>query len=528
MADLARDDQDRLYVAAGDAGLLRLPADLSRIDYAVAHVDNVHRVAAGPTGHAVILVDNETDYDAVKLLDARVYLYDPSGTELTNVSGATTFTVDVAIDETTQTIYSTGYKNFRTLDPAGNFFPVDVPAIKGSAYDGTQRFNGYNWSNDSSSPRWLNRPENNMADTRGTRITVGDDGLLYVVYEVDGGNHPLRYAPFDIIQPVSIVGGDAHFQFFNSGTEPKTFVGRYDPLTGDYLAGQQFTARLTNTRANTVRTKNGDVAVNAAGEVHVVGESASGIPITVEHRPNDYRGGAFLLKLSADFTQRETVVRLTRGKARTVTLGPGGSLFFAGETANDLVTTAPFQATSGGGDEGWFALRPAVMSLPVTWASFTAVATDKTTVQLDWTTTAEVDNDGFFVERSTDSDTRWTTISGRIPPATSAYAYVDEDEKAAGRYYYRIRQRDVDGAEAYSGVRSVWLEGGEQSSLIVYPNPAEGYFTVRGAGATAWELVDGRGRVVRRGVAGRVEVEGLAGGVYYLRSGEDVVRVVVR
>ena len=335
----------------------------------------------------------------LKRLDAAVTLLDPAGAILLTTSGATTFTADVAVDESTETVYSTGYKNFRTLDPGGNRFPVDVPATKATAFDGSARWRAYDWSSDETSPRWLNAPENNMADTRGTRLEMGGDGLLYTLFEADGGNHCLRYSPFDIGERVSIVGGDQYFEFFNTGTEPKTFVGRYDALTGAYLTGQQFLARLNSGRGNTVRNRTGDLAANAAGEVFIVGESASGIPLTEEHFPLGYRGGGFLLKLSSDFAERQIVTRLTRGKARAVALGPNDDYVFAGSTENELFTNNAMQASPGGNGDAWFVVSPSAITLPVRYGAFRATVLAKEEVRLDWI--AEVsDSRGFRVERA--------------------------------------------------------------------------------------------------------------------------------
>lgn len=536
VADLATDDQNRIYVAAGPAGLLRLAADGVTLDYARPLPQNAHRVAATPGGYAVALSDEVTDYDNVKLLDARVIGFDPAGVEIVNTSGATTFTTDVAIDETTQTVYSTGYKNFRTNDgDGGTNLPVDVPAIKANAFDGTQRFRTYNWVGDVNSPNWLNRPENNMADTRGARLTVGRDGLLYVAFEADGGNHCLRYSPLDVTQPVDIVGGDEYSEFFNSGTEPKLFVGRYDPLTGDYLRGQQFCARLTNTAANTVRSRNGDLVANAAGEVFVVGESASGIPITLEYQPGAYRGGAYVLHLSADFAERKLVTRLTRGKARTVALGPSGELLFAGSTENEMFVSNALQANAGGGFDGWFAVEPsAPLVLPVSWSAFTARAAGKASVVLNWSTAAETAHRGFRVERAP-AGGPWATVSALIGPAPGGrYTFTDTGLEA-GAYRYRIRQEDVDGRPSYSATRTVRLAG--HRTVRVYPNPAGDVLHVTSTAELATVDVFANGRRLATHRAGgtrvRLDLTELPAGLLLLRlvdraGGEEWRRVVRR
>lgn len=526
VADLDTDALGRLYVAAGPAGLLRLDPAATALDYARPLPENAHRVATGPDGNVVALSDNENNYDATKLLDARVILFDSLGTQLADVSGATTFTTDVAIDENTRTIYSTGYKNFRTDDGSGRVFPVDVPVIKGSAFDGTQRFKAYDWSNDNTSPRWLNLSENNMADTRGTRLTVGDDGLLYVAFETDGGNHCLRYSPFDINAPVPIVRGDQYSDFFNSGTEPKTFVGRYDPLTGDYLLGQQFCARLSSGRANTVRTRGGDIAANAAGEVYVVGASAFGIPITLEYLPRDYRGGAYILKLSTDFSQRLLVTRLTRGKTHAVNLGPNGSLVVGGETSDPLFVNNAYQASAGGAEDGWFAVEPARLSLPVAWREFSVARRGKDAAVLRWVTAATEENAGYYVERSRPGGA-WAVRSERLPGGEPPHQFTDPG-LLPGTYLYRVRALGYDGSVSYSPVREFRVSDSDE--MLVLPNPASDRFRVLNV-TGRWRLFGPGGRVQRQGLgAGEVEIVtvGLPAGVYYFAGGDETLRVVIR
>ncbi|MEM1124743.1 MAG: hypothetical protein AAGJ18_30175, partial [Bacteroidota bacterium] len=193
VADMSIDANDNLYIAAADSGFYKLDPMASGVLWKKNYGRTIHRVDSGPSGYSAILGSNITGLDEVKLTNSTVRVFDPMGNELSDFSGATTFTVDVCIDETTQTVIHTGYKNYRTLDPAGNNFPVDVPAFTGRGFDGSAKYGGYNWSNDHTDPtRWLNQAENNMADTRGARCEIGQDGKLYIAFECDGGNHILR------------------------------------------------------------------------------------------------------------------------------------------------------------------------------------------------------------------------------------------------------------------------------------------------------------------------------------------------
>lgn len=117
----------------------------------------------------------------------------------------------------------------------------------------------------------------------------------------------------------------------------------------------------------------------------------------------------------------------------------------------------------------------ALAALPVDWLSFSArVQEGRRDVQLDWQTTLEENNDGFYVERSLDG--REFTELDFVPAALSApedinsYTYIDRLVPATSTtWYYRLRQLDLDGTISYSPLRVVTLPGPDWQIL---PNPA--------------------------------------------------------
>jgi Zn-dependent metalloprotease len=129
-----------------------------------------------------------------------------------------------------------------------------------------------------------------------------------------------------------------------------------------------------------------------------------------------------------------------------------------------------------GGWDGWYLddVRVgtcAARILPVEWIDFTAELQQKG-VLLKWSTAAEENNAGFFIERSTDGQ-RFADL-GFVPAEAasgSTYDYLDGDLPIRAAYlYYRLRQEDLDGQVSYSSIREVKLQPEEQ--WTVYPNPA--------------------------------------------------------
>lgn len=95
--------------------------------------------------------------------------------------------------------------------------------------------------------------------------------------------------------------------------------------------------------------------------------------------------------------------------------------------------------------------------LPVELVSFNAVSKDNTTVQLNWLTALEINNDFFGIEKSDDA-VSWNTIANIQGVGNSTimqqYSYTDKNP-ATGANYYRLRQCDYDGTCKYSDVAMV-------------------------------------------------------------------------
>lgn len=163
-------------------------------------------------------------------------------------------------------------------------------------------------------------------------------------------------------------------------------------------------------------------------------------------------------------------------------------------------------------------------ALPVTYLSFNAVA-GKEHVDLLWETTREENNVGFHLERAYRGGFR--DIAFLPAKATGRYTFRDERVSPGSTYVYRLRQLDAGGQENYSPLVSAILP--EATRLRVFPNPAAVNFTVSGKGEEA-VVYDTNGRLILRTplIAGRGQVTGLARGVYLVRVGDQVQRIVIQ
>ena len=138
--------------------------------------------------------------------------------------------------------------------------------------------------------------------------------------------------------------------------------------------------------------------------------------------------------------------------------------------------------------------------LPVELINFDAEPKGRTSL-LSWSTASEINSKGFSIERS-NGTTNWTAIAWVDGQGYSSivhnYDYVD-DSPETGTNYYRLHQIDLDGSSAYSDVRVVNFNGGDQR-ISSYPNPSSGLVKVTldniPAGTVSFQLADVTGRIV--------------------------------
>jgi len=295
--DLAVDGKDNLYVAAGASGVMKVHASGDRL------------VWSQPLGAPCDRVDAAGDGSCVALAGKTVSMLSPDGQVLGTAPGRG-FTTDVCIDGQSRTVVIIGFRNARAHD-GRRTNPVQICYVRAVGYDGKGKWIAYDWSTDRNSDRFLNKPTNNMADTRAYRCEVGRDGKLYVGFEAAGGNHIFRYSPVDIMEKVAIVGGDRFHQFYNSGADHKTIVGRFEPGTGRLLSVQQFCARTARGRTGNVRMKRSALTADEEGRLYLAGWADADLPISPDPcAAGEPKGGPFLWGMSSDLKKRLICTRM--------------------------------------------------------------------------------------------------------------------------------------------------------------------------------------------------------------------------
>lgn len=165
--------------------------------------------------------------------------------------------------------------------------------------------------------------------------------------------------------------------------------------------------------------------------------------------------------------------------------------------------------------------------LPVQLNSFTAARKDNR-VELKWTTAAEINNKGFYVERKTGNNEwdRITFVSSAAAGGNSSvmidYLYNDFNDNSTVTQY-RLCQVDLDNKITYSYTRLV--KGmGQPGKLLVYPNPSpDGRLVVvlnEMDRENILRLVDMNGKLVKEWMNlpdGQLTIMNLSSGTYVLR-----------
>jgi PKD repeat protein len=123
---------------------------------------------------------------------------------------------------------------------------------------------------------------------------------------------------------------------------------------------------------------------------------------------------------------------------------------------------------------------PVNTPLPVQLVSFTGKASGENNL-LTWSTSAELNNDRFEVQRSINGYNFETigTVKGKGTTSLNSTYQFNDSQVVDRSYYYRLRQFDYNGESSYSGVILVKRTSEKQSVIsFLFPNPFQNSLTV--------------------------------------------------
>jgi hypothetical protein len=170
--------------------------------------------------------------------------------------------------------------------------------------------------------------------------------------------------------------------------------------------------------------------------------------------------------------------------------------------------------------------------LPVEYLSLSATG-KKDHILLEWTTENEEEHLGFYIERRAETESEFQEMDFVAATTTTAsnYTFNDHQVLPANNYTYRLRQTNFDGTTAYSPLILARTQDAKEG-LTAWPNPTNGALFVQATSSiTQATLHDATSRTVRTFSLvegfGKADLSDLSKGVYFLRVG-DLVRRVVR
>jgi hypothetical protein len=112
--------------------------------------------------------------------------------------------------------------------------------------------------------------------------------------------------------------------------------------------------------------------------------------------------------------------------------------------------------------------------LPIELLFFDAQLTKSKTVDLNWATASETNNDYFTIEKSTDGILfeKVADVSGAGNSRSKIQYNTLDTEPYQGYFYYRLKQTDFDGKFVYSKLVAIDNSNSEATGFMVFPNPS--------------------------------------------------------
>ena len=154
-----------------------------------------------------------------------------------------------------------------------------------------------------------------------------------------------------------------------------------------------------------------------------------------------------------------------------------GSLYFTPTPGYSGAVEFSYTVTDGKGGYGTanVTVPVNVPTLPVTLTAYSATATANG-VALNWKTAAELNNNRYEVEKSTDGKA-FVKLAVVLPSTSFAYTLLDK-APAQGTNYYSLYQYDNNGTKNYLGTKSVNYKFVATTQALVYPNPVTSLINV--------------------------------------------------
>jgi len=324
-------------------------------------------------------------------------------------------------------------------------------------------------------------------------VTAGVDAWVAILNKYNGGtisniDQPGSSTGYDdAFQPiVGIAAGTSStrttsyvewkIQFKKKGTSSDTVLSSVSATAIDIDGGSTLNEMVQAFNADSY-----SVDPNSGSELSITWVSNC---ITATSSTNNYTG--------IDTSNKSVMFQMNFSNVNSILYRTGGTNSAGATPRNTSIYFRPFFSNYS--------------ALPVKLVRFSAVIENDKKVLLRWTTTSELNNDYFTIEKSSDGKIFSELI--RIPGAGNTsvaknYSTAD-DNPINGTNFYRLRQTDFNGKSTFSKIISVQFNDNSSTDNLeihnVSPNPFTKQFKVDFASSKSKEieilLIDLSGKII--------------------------------
>ncbi len=204
-----------------------------------------------------------------------------------------------------------------------------------------------------------------------------------------------------------------------------------------------------------------------------------------------------------------------------------GGTSITGTTTSGTVTSTTANTFSLNPSPITLASSTSSNPLPIQLLRFTAKALGST-VELDWSTATEENNDYFNIQRSIDGN-EFVDI-GRVKGAGTSYSQIDyhyaDTQPLPGLVYYRLKQTDFDLKSTYSDMVSVDVDA--TADFVITPNFGKAGVEMKLSAQGEYVVYNSLGVIVQRvQQASLIDTDSMVSGVYFVRNNKGKVQRIV-
>ena len=198
------------------------------------------RVAVGADGTVASIQSAEKVFGAGPK-QGHLYVWDRTGKRLCDVPLVKyKYLEDVCVSASNKLVIVGGFNTYAADSKHMKDHPIHMPFIVAYSYDGTVKWEVYNFSAEAS------YAQNTFADSRVQRLTIGRDGFLYMGGYIHGGDYVWALDPLDVAKrSTHDTGYDSYSRAANMGRGiDQSYFAKFDPATGRILQGQVLLCRV--------------------------------------------------------------------------------------------------------------------------------------------------------------------------------------------------------------------------------------------------------------------------------------------